>query len=456
LSNVIQRRDRVKFHPSEEALRSLASSLDGAEPWILRHLAICLRCRSRLFSLTPLYGSQILWFRPNRSESYDEAFERSQRLAMKWVHLLGWERGEARGLFQELMGRTAEQREMLLRNSRRFRTWGLLELLIDRSLETSIQDPRRGEELGRLALRVAGLVDADRYGADRLHDMKARTWAYIGNALRIQSDLQGADVAFQRGRKHLELGTGDLFELALFLDLEASLRRGQRRFPEAARLLNRAITLFSKLNDSHRVGRSLVNLSMIFLYSERWEESIPLLYRAMELIEPETEPRLLLTAKHNLIFALTSQGHFLEAQRAYCEALPLYRAFPDAWTQNRRAWIQGRIARGLGQVGAAEAFFAAARDGFLAEGIPYDTALVALELALLYAEQGRSAELKRLAAELVPVFASRQVHREALAAFAFFQRAVETERAEVEVVERVAKFLRKAWYAPELRFQEDL
>jgi tetratricopeptide (TPR) repeat protein len=444
----------VKLHPSEEALRSLASSLDGAEPRILRHLAICFRCRSRLSSLTPSRGSKILWFRPTRPESYDEAFERSESSAVQWVYLLWWERGEAPGLFQELTGRTAEQREMLLRNSRRFRTWGLLELLIGRSLETSIQDPRRGEELGRLALRVAGLADADRYGAERLHDMRARAWAHIGNALRIQSDLQGADAAFQRGREHLELGTGDLFELALFLDLEASLRRGQRRFPEAVRLLKRAIALFSKIGDSHRVGRSLVNLSVILLYLERSEESIPVLRRAMELIEPETEPRLLLATKHNLILALTNLGHFLEAQRAYHETLSLYRAFPDAWTQNRCAWIKGRIARGLGQMEEAEALFVAARDGFLADGIPYDTALVALDLALLYAEQGRTAELKRLTAEMVPVFASRRIHREALAALAFFQRAVEAERAGVEVVERVAEFLRKARYAPELRFQE--
>jgi hypothetical protein len=48
----------------------------------------------------------------------------------------------------------------------------------------------------------------------------------------------------------------------------------------------------------------------------------------------------------------------------------------------------------------------AARDGFLTEDIPYETALVSLDLAQLYAEQGRTAELKRLSAELVPIFAS--------------------------------------------------
>lgn len=375
---------------------------------------------------------------------------------MRWSRILQHERTEAPALLRELVGRTGRQREMLLRNGLRFRTWGLLELLIDRSLEASLQDPRRGEELGRLALRVAGLADADCYGAGRLHDMQARAWSHIGNALRIQSDLQGADVAFQRGRKHLELGTGDLFELALFLDLEASLRRGQRRFPEASGLLKRAIALFSKLDDPRRMGQSLVKLSMVFLYSERSEESIPVLHRAMKLIQPEAEPRLLLAARHNLILALTSLGHFLEAQRAYYEALPLYRAFPDSWTQNRRKWVKGRIARGLGQLEEAEALFVATRDGFLAEGVPYDTALVALDLALIYAEQGRSAELKRLAAELVPIFASRQIHREALAALSFFRRAVEAERAEVEVVQIVAEFLRKAQYAPDLPFQEDL
>ena len=171
-------------------------------------------------------------------------------------------------------------------------------------------------------------------------------------------------------------------------------------------------------------------------------------------MEPAREPRLLLIARHNLIFVLTELSRFLEARRAYREARPLYRSFPDAWTQNRRKWVKGRIARGLGQPEKAETLFLAARDGFLEEGIPYDTALVSLEIALLYAEQGRTAELKRLAAEMVPIFASRQIHREALAALAFFQRAVEAERAGVEAVERIAEYLRKARYAPELRFQE--
>jgi tetratricopeptide (TPR) repeat protein len=447
----------VKIHPSEEVLRSLSPFPGEAEPRLLRHLVGCARCRSRLEKLSALHvPTRVIAFRPASSDGYDQIFERSRGLMIRWVRLLRRERDEAPGLFRELLGRTPEQREILLRNSGRFRTWGLLELLVERSLETSIQDPRGGEALGRLALRVADLLDSRRYGAGQLQDLRARAWSHIGNALRIQSALPAAETAFAQGVRHLELGTGDLLELAIFLDLQASLRRSQRRFAEALELLRRAVGLFSRLGDPHRAGRSLINLSLALLYSGRAEESVPALQRAMKLIEPELEPRLLLSARHNLIAALTDLGHFLEAQRAYREALPLYRAFPDARTRNRRVWLKGRIARGLGQVEEAEALFLAAREGFLAEGIPYETALVALDLALIYAERGRTAELKRLAADLVPIFASRRIHREALAALSFFQRAVEAERAEVEVVERVAEFLRKARYAPELCFQEKL
>jgi tetratricopeptide (TPR) repeat protein len=334
------------------------------------------------------------------------------------------------------------------------RSLEFLESLIQGSLETSIQDPSRGEDLGQLALQVTNLLEAAHHGSERLEDLRARAWAHVGNARRIKSDLQGSEEAFQQAQLHMERGTGDRLELAILWDLKASLKRSQRLFDESCRLLEEAISAFLELGDRHRAGRSLVNLSLALNYSGAPEGSISPLYRALDLIDPEQEPRLLLTARHNLILVLAETGRFFEAQRAYREARLLYRSFPDTWTQNRRKWVKGKIAYGFGQLRRAELLFLSARDGFLAEGVPYDTALVSLEIALLYARQGRTAELTRLAAEMVPIFASRQIHREALAAVAFFQQAVEAERASVEVVERVAEFLRRARHSPEFQFQE--
>ncbi|HSS48871.1 MAG TPA: hypothetical protein VLX28_07990, partial [Thermoanaerobaculia bacterium] len=128
--------------------------------------------------------------------------------------------------------------------------------------------------------------------------------------------------------------------------------------------------------------------------------------------------------------------------------------FPDAWSQNRRNWVKGKISYGLGQVEPAESLFLSARDGFIHEGIPYDTALVSLELAVLYTEQGRMADLKRLAAEMVPIFSSLHIHREALAALAYLKQSVETERASLALVNGIAAYLRRAEHDPSLRFQE--
>ncbi len=111
------------------------------------------------------------------------------------------------------------------------------------------------------------------------------------------------------------------------------------------------------------------------------------------------------------------------------------------------------MSKGLGQPEQAEKQLTAARDGFLAEGIPFDTALVSLELAHLYAEQGRTEDLKRISAEMLPIFSSRSIHREALAALAFFRQAVEAEKATADLVANVAAYLRRAEGDPELRFE---
>lgn len=153
------------------------------------------------------------------------------------------------------------------------------------------------------------------------------------------------------------------------------------------------------------------------------------------MIDPEEEPRLLLSAWHNLVFYYAETGRFMEAQGLYIKVRPLYTRYPDSWTQNRRHWVQGKIARGLGQITEAEEHLMAAREGFVAEGIPYDTALVSLELASLYAEQGRASELKRIAEEMLPIFSARHILRETLAAQFFLRWATSAERVRPELAD---------------------
>jgi tetratricopeptide (TPR) repeat protein len=440
----------LKIHPNDQTLEEFLVSLGGEQLSVVRHVASCLYCRSRLFYLP----------RPSQPEApreeaagYESALAETRHALTEWETALEKERDDAPGLFVELLEQSEESRDLLLRDDRRFQTWGLFELLVERSLESSLQDPLFGEHLGWLALRLSDHLDRERYGAERIADLGARAWAFVGNACRLRFDFQGAEEAFRTAYRQLKKGTRDGLERAIFLDLKASLRRAQRRFDEALRLLQRAVELFLGHGERHRAGRSLVNASTVYHYAGNLESAVAVLRQALPLLDPEREPRLLLCARHNLVDYSASLERFQEAQRLYREARPLYRSFNEPWVQNRRKWVRGKIARGLGQLRQAETQFLAARDGFVAEGIPYDTALVSLELALLYAEQGRTEDLKRLAAEMVPVFASRHIHREALAALAFFRQAVEAERASAGLIATVAAYLRRAEGDPALRFE---
>ncbi|HEX6861266.1 MAG TPA: hypothetical protein VF414_00530 [Thermoanaerobaculia bacterium] len=63
--------------------------------------------------------------------------------------------------------------------------------------------------------------------------------------------------------------------------------------------------------------------------------------------------------------------------------------------------------------------------------------------ALLLSGQGRTGELKQLAAELMAVFSAQEIHREATAALVLFQRACEEDRGTSELIARLAALLRR-------------
>lgn len=449
----------MKVHPHELLLRELADAIAGEHRHLLQHLLTCAPCRERFLpflrqrpSVLAERLAEVLHWRPESCE-YGQVLRRSEVAQEQRLFSFDRERAEAKGLFTELMAHRNERRLLILENHPRFHTWGLLELLIDRARDTGHADPAGGEELGDLALRLADRLDADLYGAERIEDLRARAWAGIGNARRVRSDLRGAEVAIARALAHLSRGTGDLLERAIVLDLRASLLRAQRRFDQALRLSQRAFTIFLDYGDTHRAGRVLLNMGNVHHAAGTPEKGIPLLYRAIELIDPNEEPFVVLCIWHNLIDDLAEAGRYLEAHSLLARAGGIYRRFPDVPVQSRRKWVQGKIARGLGRSSEAEALFLAAREGFLEAGISYETALVSLDLAALYAEKRRTAELKALAQEILPVFVEKGIHREALAALLFLRQAMTTERASLELVTHIAGYMKRAQHDPELRFE---
>jgi hypothetical protein len=80
---------------------------------------------------------------------------------------------------------------------------------------------------------------------------------------------------------------------------------------------------------------------------------------------------------------------------------------------------------------------------FIKRNIPYDVALVTLELAAVHAEQGETRQVQALVAQARPVFEAQRVHREALACFRLLQDAAEREAVTATLARRLLDRLRE-------------
>ncbi len=322
-------------------------------------------------------------------------------------------------------------------------TWGLCRLLLRKSREATFNDPARGVELANLALRVVRHLGAA-YDPGWVLELRARCFAALGNARRVLGELRSADDAFVKAEGCLARDTaGNLEVEAEILDLKSSLRRAQRRLGEALELVDRALALYRELGDAHGTGKSLLQKAKILEESGDLGGAIELLVQTGREIDPVREARLFVYARFNLLCALILAERHGDAERLFPEVEAHLRDAAQPLDLVRLRWVQGNIDLGLGRRGPAEAAFREVQREFLERRMGYDAALVSLDLARLLAAEGCTDDLKRLAAELMPVFESRDVHREAIVALLIFQRACEEERLTVELVQQLAAYLRR-------------
>lgn len=388
--------------------------------------------------------------------SHDEVIDRIFRVILTREAEAARERTQGRELFEELMRHPPARQHLLVSNSVRFRSRTLCETLLEQAHEAGFREPSRATELARLAVTVADLLaeEAGDEGGEGIQGLHARAWAQLGNALRINSDHKGAEQAFEAAASLLDARRVTPMEIARVLDLEASLRRDQRRFAEATRLMDRVIAIYRKLGQRGLLGQALQQKSLICGESGDVDGEISLLRRALELLSPDEEPRVFLAARHSLISALCDSGRPREAFSLLFHTRPLYLKQADRLNLLRLRWLEGAVALGLHRHEQAAVAFREVREAFLELGLDYDAALASLDLAEVYAAQGRTADVRRLADEMLEVFRSRNIHREALGALSVLQRAARMEQAGLVLVRDIGSFLRKARHQPELQFPE--
>jgi len=376
-------------------------------------------------------------------DQYEEIQRRKQDLGHWDERVAVFEGQEAPELVAELADLPFDEQLGRIIEDARFQTWAVCQTLLRRSLEAAFEEPAQAVNLAELGALVAQSLGSV-YDPSWVLDLQARAEACLGNARRVLGELRSAETAFRRAEAYLaESSTGNPQVLAEVLDLKASLRRDQKRLDEAFHLLEEASSLCTQAGDEHALGTTLLKKAKILEETGDLDRAVELLREAVEKIDPARSERLSVYVRHNLVWTLTTAGRHEEAEEMLPRVQELFRSIARPIDFIRLRWAEGRISAGLGRRDEAEAIFLAVRQEFLRHGMGYDAALVSLDLAILYAEDRRTAELKRLAAEIGPIFESRDVHREALSALVLFREACQEERLTLELANEISWTLQR-------------
>lgn len=440
-------------HPSastlERFMRGEASGTDNQR--VVQHLVSgCQACRavaSDFWGLeaAPRTLSSVVkpWGQESRDtpEDYAAVFERVLPRIWSLDAELDVERTGAPRLVRELQGLPQGRRLLLVANSRRFQTWALCELLIEEAFALGPRDPRKSIELAETAKTVAESLDETRYGSALTNDLRARAWAYLGNARRIQSDLRGASSAFDTARVLLSKGTGDVLERAKILDLQASLSAAFRDFVTAQRYLDETIRIYRSAGQDHLLGCALIAKASHLGEEGDADSAIDLLKQGLALVDPEVEPRRALVARHNLILFLHESGRHHQALALVPETKALHEALSNPVDLVRFRWLEGKISLEHGELEGAERAFDQVRQDFSRLEILNDAALASLDLAIVYLHQGRNKEVQQLATDVLGIFRALRIPRETVAALVVFQKAAEMERLGVSLVRELRAHL---------------
>ncbi len=296
------------------------------------------------------------------------------------IRALTAEQALAQTLAARLAGRPWPDRIAVVSSERSFWLPSFVELAIAIARDRHTE-PQEAEGWAELAVQAIGPTPAT-----RSQELEPLAWAVLGNARRRRGDLGRARQALVRSRE-LRWQTADPLELAEIYSFEASYWTQVREYDVAANLVLCALALAGPHATPAGLSRYQVQAGMIASAAGRWREAVAGLLPIVERLDPIGHPTLVLSAAHNLAAACMGLGLVALARRALCGLDDLYRRFGDRNVQLQRDWLLARAARAEGAPGEAEMRLEAVRDGYLDAGIPYDAALVELELAELAADR---------------------------------------------------------------------
>jgi len=326
-----------------------------------------------------------------------------------------------------------------------------IETLLAAAWDLRYSDPHEMVRIAELALFAAERLEKTRYGRAEIADVRARAWAELANACRVTDDLYSAEQAMARAVGWLHRGSGDPWLLARIADLMASLLADQRRFADAGELLGKVHRFYGRMGNLHLAGRALISRGIFAGYDNQPRQALALLVQGVELIDVDQDARLAVSAVHAIVTNLVECGRYRQARIQLWRSRPLFARQGGELSLLRLRWLEGRIHAGLGDFARAEREFAVTRAGYAAAGSPYKAALVALDLAAVWLQRGKTRQVRELVEEMIATFRALRIAREAVAAMLILREACDRDEATLDRVRMVAMLLTELERQPRRR-----
>jgi len=310
------------------------------------------------------------------------------------------------------------------------------------------EDPEFGIEVLEEALRRVGMAGESL--ACEIHTERA-------NLLRLLGRHREAELAFQAAIRCRQKGVGAAETLLNLGDQYGSFLIARRRFGEADGLLARLVATLSQRGNLAHAGRLNIKRSLAAAYSGDPGRALRLAYEALHLLHGAEETlELRLNALQLSIAWNVELGNFQDASDCADRIRTEYHRHMGEGDRAKFVWLDAQIYDGLRRHNVAEKLFRRVKAQFEQLGLPFQAALVGLDLAVNLIDRRRSAEARALiAGELIPTFRSVGVAREGIASLVLLERATEAAALDAALLKGVLRDLERAGQKVGTKRRED-
>lgn len=292
-----------------------------------------------------------------------------------------------------------------------------------------------------LAVEVASLLSPELFPKNTVYDCRGRAWAYFANALRIVSRYQESSSALRKCRYFLRKGSRERRYRAEYLRFKASLERQSLRFSKALRLYTAARNIFEMIGDTAQVANCSLSMGVLFNEMTDYTAALEHLDSAERLFELQENLGHANLCKHNRVISYFELGQLGNALDLLSEVKSAYIKTRQKLSLLRITAVEGNILQSMERSLEAERLLKSVQDGFVDANIPYDAAYVTLDLARIYAEQGRWTDLRVAAQQMLMVFKTQQAPAEAIAAFQLLVHGANMEQINLRTLQLTEKTL---------------